>query len=182
MDIKRTVLSSRLVVVDFDGTLVNTLQVDWERLKQRLRDELYEGAFFDGLDRDLRKLRKFDEGAFRFLCGIIAEEEERGYNGANEGLLSLLKQRKKPTAVFSSNTHTAIERILSRDEFSGFKPFIVGKEDVKRGKPDPEGFTVISRFFKLKCSVFIGDSEADFKAGKKGGVKTVSWENMKKEL
>ena len=178
MDIHRAVRDAKLVIVDFDGTLVRRLEVDWDSLKKQLRMELGGETFSDGLDNDLYRLRRLDKDAFLFLCKMISEAEEKGYHGET-GLLKILGGKK--TAIFSSNTRTAIEKILQRKEFSNFKPFIVAKEDVKKPKPNPEGLKMILEHFGVKASeaVFIGDSETDHKAGKKIGVTTITWSASK---
>lgn len=161
----------KVIVSDFDGTLVR-MDVDWERLKERLRKELNDEAFQGSLDDDLRRLRKISEEAFCYLCSVVAKDEIAGFRGFNDKLVNVLME--KPCAIFSSNTHQAIETILKRTRL---RPFIVGKEDVQKGKPNEEGLLLIAKHFSVepKDMLFIGNSKVDEKAGKRAGVETVLW-------
>jgi pyrophosphatase PpaX len=69
-----------------------------------------------------------------------------------------------------------------REELGKLAPLfslIVGANDVKNIKPDPEGIHIILKYFGVspEKAIIIGDSECDIEAGKAAGVKTgiVNW-------
>jgi phosphoglycolate phosphatase len=181
-EVRRLILDAPLLICDFDGTLAH-LNVDWEALKHRLHDAALGAgipwAFQHGFDVDLRKIRKeISEPAFLSFCHMIAEAEVAGFKdaGVNTILIDALVARgSRPLAIFSSNTSEALSKILSHAPFRGIAAFIVGKEDVVEGKPDPEGIISIQQHFHLsgKDCLFIGDTDIDVESGKRGGVRTV---------
>ena len=161
-------IKSRLVITDFDGTLVR-LTTNWNKVREMLRMEFGSG-FTNNIDTDLRKLRKVSEEAFQVCCKMIAVEELKGFHAqVNLELLQVLKRAEK-VSVCSSNTHEAIEKILKK---IGLKAFIVGKEDVVKGKPDPEGLLKCLQGMKKEDATFIGDSVIDLETGEAAGIKTI---------
>jgi phosphoglycolate phosphatase len=61
---------------------------------------------------------------------------------------------------------------------------IVGKEDVRRGKPDPEGLASIARALATTPGdmLFIGDTDFDRDAGHAFGVRTVILDTKEADL
>lgn len=162
----------KLIICDFDGTLVK-LNVDWDAVKKHLNKEFEVDAFSD-LDRGLRRLRMVDEVGFNRACNEIAEREIEGFVGINKELLDKVREFER-FAIFSSNTRRAVHEITRKRDFRGLSPFIVAKEDVKRGKPSHEGLNLILWWFDCpkEEAVFYGDSEDDRQAGASAGIQTV---------
>ena len=80
----REIAAARVLVVDFDGTLVR-LAVDWAALRDDLARR--SGADFSGgLDAGLRAVRERDEALFRKLCDVVADAEIAGCAGVNAPL------------------------------------------------------------------------------------------------
>lgn len=168
---REAIRKARLLIIDFDGTLVR-LTTDWNEVKDMLHGELGSG-FRDNIDTDLRKLRKVSEEAFKACCKMIARKEIAGFGSQVNLELLLVARRAKNLAICSSNTHEAIETILGDKVFKGLKPRIVGKEDVVKGKPDPEGLLLCLGDVKKKDAVFVGDSVVDLETGEQAGIKTI---------
>jgi phosphoglycolate phosphatase-like HAD superfamily hydrolase len=172
---------AELVVCDFDGTLAR-LQVDWQGLKARLHAIAaragHAWAFSSGYDRDLRELRsRAGLVLFEECCGVIAEAELAGFRAelVNKPLLAALRARgARPCGIFSANTHRALERIFEHEVWGGLRPALVGKEDVARGKPDPEGLLAVCAHFSVEPAraLYLGDREIDLEAGRAAGVPT----------
>lgn len=170
--------TATLVVTDFDGTLAD-LRVDWVSLKRRLHAEAKCAGLVwpdnKGLDANLRRVRRANgEEAFRRLCAIVGDAECAGFdpNRINAPLVEALKARRnKPLAVFSANTRSGLLAILSHPVFSGLRPFLVAKDDVNRGKPDPEGIERARLFFDVSCQeiLFLGDADVDRRASSSAG-------------
>ena len=50
---------------------------------------------------------------------------------------------------------------------------VIGLDDVKVTKPDPEGIVKAMELLGVKKAVYIGDNITDIQAGKNAGIKTI---------
>ncbi len=181
-DETRGLIEAPLLVLDFDGTMAD-LVVDWATLKARLADMArLEGFVWHadaGLDVNLRRLRwTRGETLFRKLCAVVAKAERAGFDPASvrASVLDLLRSRgPRPTAVVSANTRLALADIFRAPVWEGSAVFIVGKEDVRRGKPDPEGLLLACERFGVSPAeaVFVGDAPSDRSAAAAAGIRFV---------
>jgi beta-phosphoglucomutase len=71
----------------------------------------------------------------------LARTEGRIIDGVRE-FLDLLSKNKVPTAICSGALRAEIELILDEGRLRPFFRVIVSAEEVKRGKPDPQGFVL----------------------------------------
>ena len=69
----------------------------------------------------------------------LARTEGRTIEGVN-GFLRMLQQNKVPMAICSGALMSEIMLLLEEAELEHFFSTIVSAEQVKKGKPDPEGF------------------------------------------
>ncbi len=168
----------KFVVFDLDGTIVK-LDVNWEQLREELRQYFRSHYNFDsdfnpvdeGIDRLLHEL---GDSAIKSAYEIIEKYEVQNIKNVTpiDGSLELiryLKESGKTLAVFSNNTRKVIELALGylgvREHFD----MIVGKEDVRKHKPNPEGLILIKNKARMKKKdmCFVGDKNTDFEcAGK----------------
>ena len=93
------------------------------------------------------------------------------------GFLILLEQNGVPRAIVSSSPRANIEAVLDgvglRSTFSS----IVTAEEMRRGKPDPEGFILGAQRLGLpkeRCVVF-EDAPAGIEAGRRAGMRVVAF-------
>jgi HAD superfamily hydrolase (TIGR01549 family) len=77
-------------------------------------------------------------------------------------------------AIFSLNTRATIIRSLKLANILDKFGFFVGREDVRKWKPDPEGILKIKNHFNAKREeiIYFGDLEKDILAGKNAGIDT----------
>jgi HAD superfamily hydrolase (TIGR01509 family) len=89
--------------------------------------------------------------------------------------LRYLKSKRFRIAVASSNPKRRIITILKRLCLSEFFNVVVGRDEVKKGKPEPDMVFKAAERLGTKPSncVYIGDSVYDVIMGKKAGCKTV---------
>ena len=80
--------------------------------------------------------------------------------------------KKYTLAVLSSSTKTSVENSLG--ELSRYFSFIIGSEEVKSLKPNPEGVLLALKLSDTPANeaLMIGDMNVDFLAGKNAGIKT----------
>jgi HAD superfamily phosphatase len=94
----------------------------------------------------------------------------------NEELLikqgTIKKLAKLKLGIFTGRPKVEAEYVLERFKISRFFKAVVAREDVKEGKPNPDGLLKILQKFKVKPSeaLFVGDSLADLYAAKNAGV------------
>ena len=186
MDINdhRLISEAEVAVFDFDGTLAR-FDLDWLALKadlSRLAESRgYPDRFLTTFHPDLAEVRELaGEPVFAELCAVIGEKEGGGFrpDTVDADLVGLMVDRMTrdvPTAIFSANSRAGISQALEHPSFQGVRPFVVGREDVVRGKPDPEGLVTIASHFGVDPSalVFVGDAPDDFASAEAAGVAMV---------
>jgi len=169
-DVMRKLANVPLLICDFDGTLAK-LCIDWNLLKSRLNEFAKKKGIVwqenKGIDDNLRKIRiEYGENIFSIFCDYIAKEEILSFNVNSicQNLCSVLHERKsKSCAIVSSNTRKALEKIFLHPVWKGLRPYIIGKEDVCHGKPDPEGLLKVCNYFQIypNDALYIGDKQCD---------------------
>ena len=175
----RVIEFAPLVIVDFDGTLVQ-LGTDWVSLKRDL-DARCSARGWDWvpggrLDDNLRNVRgEHGEAAFEELCGLVSEAEVAGFSPfrvAQELILTLANRYPDPVAIVTNNTRQAVQQILLDPVFQGFNPRVIGKGDVYESKPSPQGLLQACRLFVAppRATVFIGDTDIDNAAATAAGI------------
>jgi phosphoglycolate phosphatase len=167
-----------VIVFDLDGTLVD-LSLDWGVIGKRLLDS-FPGT---GIKSDEERTSVITERIAKKLGNVqkkaayrMVREFERGCSitsiDRNIALARELKKKGKKLAIFSGNCHETIEECLRKAGIGAMFDFIVGKEDVERHKPHPEGLLkIMSHFGAPKENVaFVGNEDDDAEAGKSAGV------------
>jgi len=75
-------------------------------------------------------------------------------------------------AILSLNTRNTIIKSLKLAKILEKIDFIVGREDVRKWKPNPEGLLKIKSYYNLKNEemIYFGDLENDLKTGKNADI------------
>lgn len=182
MDIndRQLILDAEVAVFDFDGTLAR-FDLDWVALKAELTNLAdsfgHPDRFLTTFHPDLAELRiAGGEELFVALCTRIGEWEAAGFRSdtVDRDLVDMMAQRHaadERTAIFSANSGQGIRQVLGHNVWQGITPFVVGREDVVKGKPDAEGLHTIAAHFGVNASelVFVGDAPDDFAAAAAAG-------------
>jgi phosphoglycolate phosphatase-like HAD superfamily hydrolase len=175
-----------VVVVDLDNTLVK-LEVDWEALRERLADvaeraevlverhgiwPLMEAARQPGREPLLAEMER-----------IVTEAELAGAGGPrNQALVEWLDRNAGATAVsvLSLNSRHAVERALESHDLAERVAHIVGREDVRRVKPDPEGLLVLAERHGVEPAgiLFVGDKDGDRECAERAGSRFIHVEEI----
>jgi beta-phosphoglucomutase len=131
-------------------------------------------------DQEIKNLVKQKNHIFAEL----AKTEGRIIEGVRD-FLEMLKQNNVPMAICSGAVLAEIALILEEARLRSFFEVIVSAEDVKKGKPDPEGFLLSlqklnheghTQIESDQCIV-IEDSHWGLKAGKAAGMHTIAVTN-----
>lgn len=180
-----SIKDKELVVFDLDGTIVD-LTVDWISLKDFLvkkYEEIYqESCDFKSVSRCLEKIvEKKDENTIQNFFDIIRHYELKNIKDVkiidetiffinNKNLFEVKNEIK--FAIFSLNTRETIIRALKIAGINDKIDLIIGREDVRKWKPNPEGLLTILNHFKIKKEevIYFGDMEKDLLTGENAGI------------
>ncbi len=108
---------------------------------------------------------------FREKADEIMTESTSFFPGALE-LLEKWDSQGVCLAIVTTKYHYRIEAILEKFEASGLFDVIVGGEDVRRPKPDPEGVLQVLDKWRLPKDqvLYVGDSLVDARTAQAAGV------------
>lgn len=200
-------MSLKAILFDFNGVIIND-----ENIHQSLIDDLLLGENLPPSGNQYQQLclGKNDRTALREILksrGRIVSEEyldklikKKGeayrkiiqemetlpiFDKVIEFILSL-QSRNLPLAIFTGSLRQEAEIILERINVRQYFSVIVGGEDVKRGKPSPEGYllaieklNILDSFLELQPSqcLAIEDTPAGIEAAKNAGIAVVGVAN-----
>jgi len=194
----------KAVIFDFDGVITDSEVLHLRAFNQSLvpygveiSTKDYYTNYLGFSDFDCYKtlidngLLKIDE---RQIDGIIKEKSEifevlmktegRTIEGVHE-FLQMLEKNKIPMAICSGSLMVEIEVMLEESGLRHFFAEIVSAEQVKKGKPHPEGFLLALQKLNKNCHppiaagecIIIEDSHWGLQAGKAAGMHTVAVTN-----
>ena len=114
----------------------------------------------------------------------LTKTEGRTIDGVHE-FLEMLEENKIPMAICSGSLLVEIELMLDEAKLRHYFTTIVSAEQVKKGKPHPEGFLLSLRKLNEVCQspiaavecIVIEDSQWGLKAGKAAGMHTIAVTN-----
>jgi HAD superfamily hydrolase (TIGR01509 family) len=171
-----------LIVLDLDGTLMR-LDIDWPPLRAELRGIATRHDLELESERALDMLREVREaGAQEAL-----DEMERAARSteldaverapANAALIELLEglDPSPPLAVLSLQSTAAVRRAVELLGWSDRVAHALGRDDVTKAKPDPDGLEALAALHAVDPSqvVLVGDSDTDHDAARAAGAASV---------
>lgn len=120
--------------------------------------------------RDLDEAEQF-AGLFKKKADEVMVVNTELYSGVKD-VLKELKNKGYKVGIVTTKFHYRIEQILRKFEADGLIDIIIGAEDVKIEKPDPEGLRcAIERLDLEKDDVlYVGDSLVDAQTAENAGV------------
>lgn len=179
--------NKKVLIFDLDGTIVD-LQVDWIELKSILKkrySRIYENSCeFDSISGCLSYIvEKRDENELEKFFEIIRDHELRNIekNKYIKETVYFIKNLDKfelnedlKLAVLSLNTRQTILKSLEMVDIKEKFDIILGREDVRRWKPEPEGLLKIQQALNVKKEemIYFGDMKKDLLTGERAGVET----------
>jgi len=185
---KSSFYKKKIIIFDLDGTIVD-LDVDWKYLKNILRNrysaKYKEYCEFRSISDCLNQIvKKKDEEELLEIFKIVEDFEIKTINKTrpiNE-VISFIKNISNlpflyniKLAVFSLNTRKTIIQALTLFNIFNKFDFIIGKEDVRYWKPNPEGLLKIRSFFDVEKEdmIYFGDTERDLITGINANIDSV---------
>jgi len=184
----------KVIIFDLDGTIVN-LTVDWRALKdnlvKRYREIYKEQCDVKRVSMCLEKIvEKNDENILENFFGVIRHYELENISNTQliEEIIFFIKNKDffgvkndAKFAILSLNTRDTIIQALELANIRDKIELIIGREDVRKWKPAPEGLIKIQNHFKIKKEemVYFGDLENDLSTGENAGIDAYLIDDLK---
>jgi HAD superfamily hydrolase (TIGR01509 family) len=188
----REYMTIKIVLFDFDGTLVDTLPLSFIAFKSVFKkydnrdvsnEELV--AMFGPTEDEIIALNLNNKER---VSDAVAEYYQIYQEGHDthipstfeiEKLLQYIKTKHLKIGVITGKSRKAFQISVEALSLSHYFDIVITGDDVLKPKPDPEGIYTALDYLKAskEDAVFIGDSIADIKAGKSAGLRTygVQW-------
>jgi HAD superfamily hydrolase (TIGR01509 family) len=183
----------KAAIFDMDGVLVDTKNFHFMAMrslfKQEYKLDITEKYYFDKemfgrMDVDLiaellKKYRlKGDIEELRLKKKKILEKLEKGHLKLFPGTKNTLRKlsEKYKIALVSSEWKNIVISLFRRFGILHYFDVIIGKEDVKKHKPDPQPYLAAAKKLRLKpseCAV-VEDSVVGVESGKRAGMKVIA--------
>lgn len=178
--------SKKVIVFDLDGTIVR-LSADWYSLlavlNARYKEKHKNVNQFNRISALLNEIVAIgDEAELKQNFRIIQQ-----YEMENIAKIEIIKDvlffinnleffevnSEVKLAIFSLNTRATINKSLQLADVAAKFDFIVGREDVRAWKPEPEGILKIKDYFQVfkEQMIYFGDLKIDLLAGENAGIR-----------
>lgn len=178
-------------IFDFDGVLVNTMEMHFEAYKKALEEEdvpIEKDQFFSQAGMTGREQIKY----FADKAGVKVDVEKVYKRKAelakdhpdhatgiecNLQLLRTLKKEGSPVAIASGSSRPSILPIM--EKFDIQVDAITTSEDVKRGKPFPDLFLCAAKKINVppENCIIVEDSDVGIEAANNAGMKAFRFYN-----
>jgi len=170
---------------DCDGTIANSLPLHlqaWQTALAPYGASFPEDLFYDWGGIPVPKTVEMlnTHLGLNLPVDVVTLAREQAYLNALDSLVShaeveaIIKKQhgKTPMAVVSGSTRSSVEKTLRKLSLWEYFDVIVGAEDVKHGKPNPEPYLTAARLLNVepeKCLVF-EDAEPGVQAALAAGM------------
>lgn len=172
-----------LFIFDFDGTVVEPLQVNWFGLKKELcslmKIKYRKNSSLDKILYDIRK-KSGRDGLKKAYSLVVKYESEairiiKIREQLDDFINKISNYKNKKITLFSTNMKNTIYKVLEKFDLLNKFNIIITKEDVLLYKPDPQGLQIIISKLKIPKirTIYIGDSRIDLIAGRRAKINTV---------
>lgn len=181
----------QLVAIDLDGTLIDSVGELHQGVNRMLEELSMPGVseasvrawVGNGMDRLVHRaltgqmqldaepqLHARAMFAFRNAYAAILGSAARLYPGVEDGLRWLHEQQLPLVVVTNKDAHFA-RCLLQRLNVDHYFSHLIGGDDVRARKPDPEGLLRAAELCSAQAanSLLIGDSVSDFRAARAAG-------------
>ena len=180
-------MAVKLLISDFDGTLVDTFEANYLAYRQafsecgiNLTKECYRKCFGFRFDRFMNAVGIVDIGLRETICRKKCDcyPEYFEHLRVNEPLLDFLRAFRRSgglTAIASTareqNLRNALRHIGAENHFN----LILAGENVSKGKPDPEIYLTVLESLGVspREAVVFEDSDVGFRAAEAAGIEYI---------
>ncbi|MFA6227042.1 MAG: HAD family hydrolase [Candidatus Paceibacterota bacterium] len=168
-------MRKEIVIFDFDGVIVNSLELGYSINKEMMPDLKYEewaGWFEGNLYKNIRKEHANDKSQNDFHQQYSARVNNCLLV---EGITETIKElsRRFDLIIISSSTSIGIRNFLEKHNLISYFKEILGA-DIHRSKIEKFKMVLLKYNIKPEETLIITDSVGDIKEAKNVGVKTVA--------
>lgn len=171
----------KTIIFDFDDTLIFSTQQHIESFKNAANKyglninekeitKLFGKPVLEILkqifpDINTSKLEKIKDEKEKKYKEIIQEKMPKPLKGVTQ-LLRYLNKHDFNIGILSSDSAANIKLVLEKNKISNYFDIIMGSEDIKSHKPQPNGLLKIAKKMKNQAGecIYIGDSKYDMMA------------------
>ncbi|MBR1414896.1 MAG: HAD family hydrolase [Prevotella sp.] len=183
-------MNIRLIIFDFDGTLGDTRRTIVATMQMTIAEIGLPGrsdaecsstiglplyGCFEALfpDADRGTLQRCADTYRRIFQENLQTIKPRTFPKVVE-TLSALKERGLTLAIASSRSHASLVELAQDLCLSDLISYLVGADDVKKAKPDPEPvLNVLATLgYEARQTMVVGDMAVDILMGKRAGCRT----------
>jgi HAD superfamily hydrolase (TIGR01509 family) len=180
-------------IFDFDGVLVNTMEMHYEAYKKAMeeagvpivKERFFRQAGMTGREQikyfcDLAGVKADVEEIYRRKGELARDHPERATGiECNLALLKTLNAAGVPVAIATGSSRPSIVPIMKK--FGIEVDAVASAEDVKRGKPNPDLFLCAAERLGLEPGecIVIEDSDVGIEAAKRAGMKSMRFYDNK---
>lgn len=188
LELLETIAANKIdtVIFDLDGTLLDTKRLINQSFihvfekyypEHELTDEELDSFFGPTLVQTFSRYEKDPEKVeemIKYYREFNLENHDlmvEAFPGVKQTLKFLAKHNYKLGVVSSKKTDLVTHGL----EFCGIKDYfsvVIGSDDVKSHKPDPEGINLAIKLLGGKNALYVGDSVIDIEAGKRAKIAT----------
>lgn len=189
LELKKTIKENRYdtILFDLDGTLLNTRDLINRsfihtfahfRPEKQLTDEELDSFFGPSLRQTFSRYSKDEKeiaemiAYYREFNVVNHDEFVTAFSGA-KWLVKSLANKGYKIGVVSSKKTDLVEHGLDLFGMLKYMKVVIGEEDVKNPKPDPEGINKAVRMLDSKKALYVGDGIGDIEAGKNANIDTI---------
>ncbi|MCM1131287.1 MAG: prolipoprotein diacylglyceryl transferase [Roseburia sp.] len=188
-ELMKTIKENRYdtILFDLDGTLLNTRELinrsfvhtfKHFRPDKVLTDEELDSFFGPSLRQTFSRFSEDEEEIeemvkyYREYNVAVHDELVTAFPGA-KSLIKALARKGYKVGVVSSKKTDLVEHGLELFGMLNNVRVVIGEEDVKNPKPNPEGIQKAMSLLHSKKALYVGDGVGDIEAGKNAGIDTV---------
>ena len=165
-------------VLNSDPMILESMNILYDKYRNGVRTPKEQVVYFSGppiretLKKEFPDLDQqfiFDE--FHKVSKSLYATHTFSYPNSKEVLLSLKEQGFK-LGIVTNKLHVLTEYALECIHLEGIFDYIVGFDDVSKGKPDKEGMEKASKHYGVskEKTIYIGDNKSDFDTANNSGV------------
>lgn len=192
--------AKKTILFDLDGTLVDTEKTIIESYRHLFKNRQRENEFTKEKEISVigpslqAKLEEFFPGEDKIPLMIECRDyHDQILSSTSKPMphvvevLETLKKEGYSLGVVTARWHDSGMKVLKAFNLEKYFDVVIGKDQVKQGKPDPEGICLALNHMKSSRDevVYVGDSDTDILAGKNYGAFTVGYyfnEHRKEDL
>ncbi len=171
-----------IVVFDLDGTLVDSSRLHSKILEETAGVHIPPERIYDASSLKMLMMGNLPSRDWDAIKAITRKHESELLRQIElvepmPGVYEALTAIKHRKAIFTSANRRVADAMLKHCFLKGYFDLVVTADDVRRGKPDPEGLFIISKKLKDDFLVVVGNSEKDVLAAKKFGAVSMLFKN-----